>query len=266
MTNPYTTKDLENAYRCLGISAGDLVYVTGNFGTLGFHESKTKQGVVQGHLDALRTVVGKQGTIIVPTHTFYLCNTTEVFDLDLSRSERGAFTEFVRMQPGAVRQFHPFASLTALGGRAMELCGQTTRHAYGPNTPYDRMLKLGAWGVSVGMPPELTCSVIHHLEQVMAVPYRYTKEFLHPVMRDGQVKEEPFYLFVTYRTCDLDRDRNKKLFADEELRSACVSAEVGMGQISGYRLETLEQVALRLMSDDIYHWLAKPPNVRPYRS
>lgn len=266
MAQFFTTEEIERGYRDLGVADGDLVYLTGNFGALGFHESRSKEGTIKAHFKALTKVVGAQGTIIVPTHSFSLCNSSTPFDPDNSKSERGAFTEFVRQQTGAVRQFHPFASLTAFGARAEEICGRTTRHAYGPNTPYARLLEMNAWGVSVGMPPQRTCSMIHHLEQVMAVPYRYTKEFIHPVVREGVVREEPFYLFVTYRDCDLVRDRNEKLFKDEELNASCVRAEVGFGQISGYRMKILERVAVRLMSEDPYHWLASPPTVRPYRT
>jgi hypothetical protein len=85
------------------------------------------------------------------------------------------------------------------------------------------------------------------------------------VVRQGCVSEEPFYLYVTYRDCDLVRDRNEKLFEDEELRAACVRAEVGMGEVSGYRMRTLERVAVRLMSEDVYHWLSSPPTIRPYQ-
>jgi aminoglycoside 3-N-acetyltransferase len=265
MAGFYTTKEIEEGYRELGIGQGDVVYVTGNLGALGFHESKSKQGTIDAHLEALKVVVGAQGTIVVPTHSFYLCNTSEVFDVVKSRGERGAFTEHVRQQQRAVRQFHPFASLTALGLRAAEICERTTRHAYGPNTPYARLLEMNAWGVSLGLPPQRTCSVIHHIEQVMAVPYRYTKEFMHPVMRGGEVVVEPFYLFVTYRDCDLVRDRNEKLFADEGMQTACRRVGLGFGEMSGYRLQALEQVAMRLMSGDIYHWLQRAPEVRPYR-
>jgi aminoglycoside 3-N-acetyltransferase len=265
MAQIFTTEEIECSYRDLGITAGDVVYLTGNFGALGLHESKSKEGTIKAHFEALKRVVGAEGTIIVPTHSFYLCNTSTPFDLQTSRGKSGAFTEFVRQQAGAVRQLHPFASLTAHGARSAEICEGTTRHAYGPNTPYARLLEMDAWGVSVGMPPPRTCSLIHHIEQMMAVPYRYTKEFIHPVVRHGEVALEPFYLFVTYRDCDLVRDRNEKLFKDDELSAACVSAKVGIGQISGYRMQILERVAVRLMSEDPYHWLSSPPTVRPYQ-
>lgn len=249
----------------MGCAKGDVVYVTGNFGALGFHESMNKTRTLQAHLDALKSVLGEKGTVVVPTHSFYLCNTDRVFDSVSTPSERGAFTEYIRCQPGAVRQFHPFASLTAMGHRALEICGNTTRHAYGPNTPYERMLEMGAWGVSVGLPAQQTCSVIHHLEQVMAVPYRYTKEFLQPVIREGVVGKEPFYLFVTYRGCKIQRDRNQKLFQHPALANAVTRIQVGLNQVAGYPMRVLRDAAVEHMSSDIYHWLSQPPENRPYQ-
>lgn len=261
----YTTEDIARAFRALGIGAGDCVYLTGNFGALGFHESKSKPGTLDAHVQALRLVTGESGTLIVPTHTFYLCNTDTVFDPQTSASERGPFTEHLRRQPGAVRQFHPFASLTALGARAQTICGNTTRHAYGPNTPYDRLLAADAWGVSVAMPPQRTCSVIHHVEQEMAVPYRYTKEFLHPVRRGDKVQVEPFYLFVTYRGIEIVRDRNEKLFQHPLLAAELRQAPLGASRVWAYRMRTLRAAAMELMSADIYAWLREPPLTRPYQ-
>jgi aminoglycoside 3-N-acetyltransferase len=265
MTTFYTTEDLYHAYTEMGVQEGDVVYLTGNFGALGFHQSKNKHATIAAHLEALQLVLGSEGTVVVPTHSFNLCNTDTVFDLGTTAGQRGAFTEFVRTQPGAVRQFHPFASLTALGKNAELICGHSTRHAYGPNTPYERLLNLNAWGVSVGLSPRLTCSVIHHIEQVMAVPYRYTKEFIHPVMRDGEVSREPFYLYVLYRECDIERDRNEKLFQHPALAADARTIPLGMGQVTGYRMAVLRDAAVELMTQDIYHWLKRPPETRPYQ-
>ncbi|MDF1815516.1 MAG: AAC(3) family N-acetyltransferase [Verrucomicrobiales bacterium] len=261
----YSSDDVEIALKELGPGKGDSVYVTGNFGALGIHESRSKEGCLSGMLTSLVNTVAESGTIIVPTHSFSLCNSTEVFDCLSTPSERGPFTEYVRGHASSVRQFHPFASLSAFGSRAFQICSDTTRHAYGPNTPFDRLLDLDAWGVSVGMEARLTCSIVHHFEQLMAVPYRYTKEFIHPVCRDGETRGEPFYLFVCYQGCEIARDRNRKLFEALEMRGGLKSVSLGAGEVHAYRLRALWDVAKEMMSKDIYNWLESPPQTRPYR-
>lgn len=261
----YTSQDIREALQRLGVGQGDTVYVTGNLGNLGYHESMSKIGTLQAHLQALQDTIGPDGNLVVPTHSFKLCNTTTPFDLDSTPGERGPLAEYVRMRPGAVRQFHPFASLTALGAHARDLCYDTTRHAYGPNSPYDRMLAADAWFISIAMLPRTTCSLIHHMEMQMGVPYRYTKEFLHPVVRSGQIVTEPFYLFVTYQGADLVRDQNIKLFQHPSLEEHVIQVPLGMNSLWAYRMRVFESAARDCMSKDIYSWLRQPPERRPYR-
>ncbi|SKA92882.1 aminoglycoside 3-N-acetyltransferase [Prosthecobacter debontii] len=261
----YTTEDIKTALCELGVASGDDVYVSGNFGSLGFHESKSKTGTLEAHHEAIRAVIGPEGTLVVPTHSFDLCNTEIVFDSKVTPSQRGPFTEFIRQMPGAVRQFHPFGSVTALGASAGLICEKTTRHAYGPNTPYERLLHRDAWSLSVGMPPQTTCSLVHHLEMTMAVPYRYTKEFLHPVKRSEEVVIEPFYLFVTYQGIELERDRNAKFFAHPLMVQHVRQVRIGMNQVWAYKMRVFEQVVRECMTEDIYAWLRHPPEIRPFQ-
>lgn len=261
----YTTQDIVNAYTQLGVQEGDALYLTGNFGNLGFHESQNKTGTLQAHTEAILAVIGTQGTFAVPTHSFTLCNTDTPFDLHRTPSQRGAFTEYVRQLHGSVRQFHPFASITAHGFSASDICHQTSRHAYGPNTPYERLIQKDAWGVSVAMPPGYTSSVVHYVEQTMAVPYRYTKEFLHPIQRGDSITIEPFYLYVTYRDVDLVRDRNEKIFQHPLLRDHVKKIPLGLGHLWAYRLRIFEQAARDALTQDIYAWLRQPPVKRPYQ-
>ena len=51
------------------------------------------------------------------------------------------------------------------------------------------MLKINTKYVSIGLPPRLTCSYIHHAEMMMGVPYRYTKEFKSKIKIRNKIKE-----------------------------------------------------------------------------
>lgn len=261
----YDEDDLGAAYESLGLRPNDVAYVTGNLGDLGYPKERDKQAALEGHLGALRRALGPGGTLAVPTHTFSLCNTSRPYDHEHSASETGPLTEHVRRQPGSVRQFHPFSSTTALGPLAGEICGGHTRHVYGPHSPFARMIEKSGWCVSIGLPPRRTSTIVHHMELVMGVPYRYTKEFVHPVRRAGELRQETFYLFVTYRSADIVRDRNKRLFQHPLLRETVREARVGMGCIYAYRMRDFVQAADEVMSRDIYSWLERPPENRPYR-
>ena len=153
-----------------------------------------------------------KGTIVVSTATTSLCNTDNVFDIHNTPSEMGSLTEFIRNHPDAVRSFHPFNSYAAIGKHANNICGVTTRHSVGPDTPEARLLDLDATYLSIGLHPAHTSTLIHHIEKTMGVPYRYIKEFIHPVLRDEKVVYEPFYLNLRYLECNAVLNLEHKVY------------------------------------------------------
>jgi aminoglycoside 3-N-acetyltransferase len=101
----------------------------------------------------------------------------------------------------------------------------------------------------------------------MGVPYRYVKEFMHPVVINGSYSTEPFYMYVWYRELELHRDGNRKIF--EHFRKhggVTTEADLGRGTVYGYELAHFVESTLDLMRCDIYAWLERPPQIRPYRN
>jgi aminoglycoside 3-N-acetyltransferase len=260
----YDIDDIASCFRQLGVTSGDTAYVISALWKMpGFAGNPDEAPAA--YYQALRRVVGENGTIVVPTHSQNLCNTDIPFDLDKTPShERGMFSEYVRLLPGAVRSFHPFNSYAAVGPAAEALCADVSRHAYGPLTPEARMIETQAKVLVIGMPPNITTTV-HHVEQMMAVPYRYTKEFMHPVVRDGEVVIEPFYLYVWYRDCDLTRSVNIPLLRMLGEVMQIKNAPLGRGKIHCYRIDEFFRHSLPIFARDIYVWCETPPTIRPWR-
>lgn len=262
----YSYDDLLAAYKKLGVEKGRVLYVGASLPYLREFNIPGKTAVLDAHFNALLELLGEEGTIVVFTQTINLCNTKIPFDPKETPSISGVFSEYIRKKPGACRSFHPFCSYTAYGKYAREITSDTARHAYGPETPIARLIDMDTLCISIGLPPWLTCSAIHHLELIMGVPYRYVKEFCHPVVRNGEVVEELFYLYVWYRECDLKWKRLVKLFEYIGAESAINYAEVGQGQISSYSLSAFSKCTINLFKSNIYMFFAEPPKIRPYRN
>lgn len=263
----YTFDDILAAYRAVGVSRGRCVLIKTDLRLLGPFADPARSAVLGAHLRALQELTDPaEGTLAVSTASHRLINTDTVFDPATTPSERGVFTEYLRKCPGAARSFHPFDSYAALGREAAAICDNAARHAYGPETPKARMIERDALCVTVGLPPRLASSTQHHVEQVMAVPYRYAKEYLHPVLRPEGVRIEPFYRLVWYRGCDLQRDRNTKIFRHfVECGNEIRTAPLGQGLVYSFSLRAFYDATTRLFRDDIYAWLERPPEKRPYR-
>lgn len=261
----YTYQDLLEAYDKVGVKPGMLLYVLSDLRWLMEYE-EPGDAAVKAHVKALRELIGPSGTIAMPASTINLCNTDIPFDVDQTPSHRvGVLAEYFRTLPGTKRSFHPFVSIAANGPLAGDIVDNVARHAFGPETPQDRMLKLGARTVSIGHTPRWTATTVHHVEHLMAVPYRYTKEFMHPVVRDGETHVEPFYRFVMYRDIGVERDANEKLFALINDELDVVEADVGRGKVYAYEMNRFYDLATREFAKDIYVWCGKLPHTRPYR-
>ncbi|MBM6551157.1 AAC(3) family N-acetyltransferase [Marinomonas ostreistagni] len=262
----YTKEDLINAYRALGVSEGRTVYITGNLGRLGRYEHKAKSALLADHLDAIQQLIGATGTLVVPTHSFQMVQSETAFDPQRTPSETGPFTQYVLEQPGAVRQFHPFSSSTALGAQAQAICGGGTRHVYGPGSPFAQMIEHDALFISLGKEATHTISIVHHLEFTHGVPYRYVKEFLKAVVRDAKPAVEPFYLHVLYRDMDVQRDRNRKIMASFQQRHKLHSVPLGRSIAESFSMQNFYEHVHHLMLEDPYIWLTTPPQTRPYQT
>lgn len=254
--------DICRAFQELEIQRGDTVLVRADLRYLGPYGPGIRQ-LPKDLYGTLVSLVGLDGgTIVTPTASMRLCNTDQVFDPATTASEMGVLAEHIRTQPGAHRSFHPFLSYAAVGEKAASLCGDVARHGFGPETPKARLIDMGAKMVSIGLPPNLSCTTVHHAELMMGVPYRYVKEFMQPVMRNEEVAVEPFYLYVWYRECDIRRSLNKDIMGSfRGLRRAAL----GGGFLTSYLLTDFYAHCVQCFKKDIYCWLAEEPVNRPYR-
>jgi len=262
----YNLTDIKKAYQNIGIKEGMIVVVKTDIRFLGPYESNDQNQLLRDHLDTLINLVNlEKGTIVVSTGTTSLCNTNNVFDINNTPSEMGSLTEFIRNHRNSVRSFHPFNSYAAIGKHAKFICDHTTRHSVGPDTPEARLLELNASYLSLGLHPAYTSTLIHHIEKTMGVPYRYVKEFIHPVLRGKEIVYEPFYLNVRYLECNAIMNLNKKVYPFfEKSGYKIIEENLGRGKIYLFSMNEFYSSTVKLMSDDLYACLEFEPSVKPY--
>ena len=263
----YNYHDIKNAYKKLGVTKGMTVSLKTDLRFLGPYESTFQNDLLDAHFNVLADLVDLSvGTLAVSTASFSLCNTDNVFDVLKTPSEMGSLTEYLRTRQGSIRSFHPFSSYAAIGKNANYICENTSRHSVGPNSPNARLLELDAQYLSIGLPPSRVSMVIHHIEEMMGVPYRYTKEFNHPVLRDGGVENELFYLFVRYIDSDVEDDLDLKVFPYFHSQGFKTKEEnLGRGKVYFYSMNDFYLSTVKLLTKDIYACLERKPIVRPYR-
>jgi len=153
-----------------GVETGDAVLA---------HSSLSSFGRVDGGadavIDALLDAVGREGTVMVPTHTWDKINLDNpVFDVRETPSCVGAITNVLRQRARARRSLHPTHSCAGIGPEIERyLAGhETDLTPCGPHSPYARLME---WGGKIAfLGTGLACNTtLHALEEYVCVPYLF---------------------------------------------------------------------------------------------
>jgi aminoglycoside 3-N-acetyltransferase len=105
--SPSTEHTVACDLRKLGIQPGDIVLVHSAFSKIGY-----LRGGPQAFLDALSALVGREGTIVMPSFPFNdpavkYARSAAVFDVLKTPTMVGQLQEQFRLQPGTLRSLHP---------------------------------------------------------------------------------------------------------------------------------------------------------------
>jgi aminoglycoside 3-N-acetyltransferase len=186
---PRTRTSLAADLRSLGVRSGSVLIVHSSMKSLGWVTGGTV-AVVQ----ALREVLGPDGTLVVPTHTpensdpagwehppvpesWWPIIRSEMpgFDPALTPScWMGAIAETVRAWPGALRSDHPHTSFAAIGPAAREvLSGHRLDEMLGESSPLGRIYNLDGDVLLLGVDHTSNTS-LHLAEYRQAQPPRRT--------------------------------------------------------------------------------------------
>ena len=98
----------------------------------------------------------------------------------------------MRTWPGAERSDHPEASVVAVGPRAAWLTAEHPADvAYGPGTPFARLVEAEGQVLLLGAPLE-TITLLHHAEALARVAEKRRVTYSVLVREDGQVAERTY--------------------------------------------------------------------------
>ena len=196
----YTKNDVIKALTEAGLEKGDTAYFSTSLGMLGIAEGvKDLNDLSVFFLNAIKEVMGPEGTIIVPTYSYTIGGSTKenpkIFDPLTTPSKIGPFPEFFRQQEGTIRSMDPMMSMAGLGPKANNIFHNIPKTSYGKDSVYERLLyQPHSKCVSIGLGPNWT-PFIHYADWLNQVPHRYDKMFYggikHP---DGKI-EYTYWLY-----------------------------------------------------------------------
>lgn len=188
----FTRAELVRDFSALGLLPGDTVFVHSSLKSIGYIEGGPREV-----FEALRDVIGSQGTLIVPTYylpggTIYATCKMPGYEFDPRRhgTNLGALPAAFLKFDGVQRSIHPTHSVSALGKHAEYVTKDHHRapSIFGTGSPWDRCIELDGkvLGIGVTMGP---VTFYHVLEDRMGdsfpLPVRLKDECRLPC-RDWQ--------------------------------------------------------------------------------
>lgn len=159
----FSGSQLLKALRDAGVREGGILFVQCSYNNL-----VTYTGTPYELLTTLRELVGSTGTLLMPAYSSNMWQKPcRPFNVRKEPTNAGIIAELFRREVGVIRSLHPRHSVCGIGPRAAEFLSghEDCLYADGPDSPFDRIRKLEAQSICLGMPPGVT-SFAHWVEDI----------------------------------------------------------------------------------------------------
>lgn len=175
--------DIALGLRQLGLEEGDGILVHSSLSSFGYVD-----GGADTVIDALLEVVGKEGTVLVPTLTGTEHdgpNQPPVFDVRHSPCWTGRIPSTFLQRQEARRSLHPTHSVAGIGPMALASAEghEDCVTPCGPDSPYYRLAELGGYVLLIGVGQDSN-TTLHTCEELAEVPYHLQKQPTDTVIID----------------------------------------------------------------------------------
>ena len=172
-----TITEIVNDLRKIGINKGDKLLVHSSYKSLGYVE-----GGIETVVEAFKTAVGEEGTLMFPTFTYdYVNMENPVFDIKKTPSCVGMIPEVFRKSEGVVRSLHPTHSL-AVWGKDKEYYianHHDDDNCLDVNSPIYKLMLGGGKILHIGCGLGHN-TILHGLEIYCKVPYAFKADYSLP--------------------------------------------------------------------------------------
>lgn len=166
---PRVIQRLAEDLRRIGLQSGDLVVMHSSFKTMGLND-----GTPSDVIETLLSVLGKEGTLVVPTFTYSYAGVWQAEPFDAQKTPgrlNGVLSETLRRNPCAFRSAHPTYSVAAVGRHAEAITKDRESAApLGRGSSYETVVQLGGRILLLGVGNKRN-SALHYAEVVADLPY-----------------------------------------------------------------------------------------------
>ena len=261
MCNSYSIDELQNSLASVALRPGSTVMMHSSLFHLGRLNAHKYDEYAPSIVGAIQNHIGKDGTLAAPAAFYDYGSKSTPFDTRLSPVSRllGVLSSYIKDLPGSVRSLNPIFSVSANGPKARHICGSKTGAAFGPDSPWQRMLDCNAEILLLGC--ELSDNTFtRYVEQRFGVPYLYNKMFNTPVYSEGEIINTSIVAPLRYHHAAVEYDPKKFDALRDRMRKAGLlrEASLGGGTIKAISMHDCFNEIAKALSEDIHFFLKRP--------
>ncbi len=194
--------DLKVILRDLEINQGDILDVSSDITSFMYHfMEEYGEFKVDVILDALKEMVGEEGTILIRSYNWEFCSGA-MFDYYKTKSKVGSLGNLVLKRADFKRTKHPMYSYMVWGKLQKELCEIDTVGAWDLGSVFDVLYQRKAKNLLLGSNID-SFTFVHYVEQQTGTKYRYIKSFASQYKDEqGMIAIKDYEMYVR----DLERN------------------------------------------------------------
>lgn len=163
------------ALKEINIKLGDSIMIHSGLSVFGKLATLDINRVGNSIIQAFINTIGN-GTLIFPTFSYSFCNGVD-FDPHITISTVGSLTNIFWQRPDTIRSHHPIFSVAALGMNKHVFTNTPNNICFGLGSFFDLLVKKRVKVVGFGAELVKSMTLLHHLEEIAQVPYRFYKTF-----------------------------------------------------------------------------------------
>tara|TARA_X000001036_G_C20676780_1_gene804483 strand:- start:5 stop:751 length:747 start_codon:yes stop_codon:yes gene_type:complete len=189
-----TKKNINEVIKNSGIKKGDNIFCHSDLSKLKKLDFEYAL-LLESIYNSLMKVIGKNGTLVVPTFTYSFCN-KEIFDVKNFITPCGSFSNYVKNIKNSKIYADPNVSVAIVGKNKRYFSKNPTINSYDLNSFFDRFFKKGGKICNINL--DITSTFIHYFERKLGVKYRFDKVFNGKIKFKNKLIKKKSIIFVRY--------------------------------------------------------------------
>ena len=252
----YSKKDIVRSIRNVGIKKGDIVFVNPEIYKFGIYkDAHTSEDYFKDFYKILKEIITDKGTLCINTYTFGTLRNNESFNYNSHKTTSGKLGEIILKDKKSIRSNHPVFSVASIGKNSKNISKNNSKHNYGYNSPYWKILKYNGKILSLGMKPWLN-PFNHTAEYLTGIPYFFNKHTNVKYFKNRKkinityssfVRYLDFNLVPNYRTLEKELKKNKLI----------KKKKLGDGYIYSMNSKKYFNLVLKILSKNQYEFIDK---------